>query len=603
MLASIFMVCAFAEFTINLNVDQNKIFTDEYIKLSITVSGESQASAKISLPELDFLTFSKNGQSSQTSFINGIVNRSISYNYIIRPIQTGNFSIPPIKVIVNGKLLQTKPLKLTFLNLKERKRLANSSNLKSEFDKKNLKIQLKLSKNKVYVDEPVILDCYIYKKMDFNFQNPEYSPPSLIDFISEDANTLKDRKNVNGIDYDVTIIQKILYPLKSGVFEIGPAILEGDQLKKVKKKRSSRSRHPFDSFFEDSFFQDSMFSMSNIEAYPLKIYSNISTLTVNPIPENAPDNFSGTVGNYKMNVSYSDLGNIKQGDAITLTIEIRGDGHIESVKEPLVSSAEGFKVFESEISLKPEKSSHTIGGIKTFKKMMILKKSGTIKLPDIQFSYFNIKQNKFQILSHKGINIEVKDNEENKEDQVITALTGKSPDKKELKILGQDIIFLNTEPSILKPSKPEIPLKTFISILIIILSSFTLFLFLITFQQNKMSDPSLLRRKAAYKNFKKELKKLNTDKNTNLRYGNLNNLLSTYLSAKFNYPEGTWTVSDISSKLENNDLSLKTSTDLKKYIEKLDMGQFGMSAMKDGEWKQFIADVDKTLKSMESLKS
>ncbi len=226
-LVSIFIVCpfAFAEFTINRNVDQNKIFIDEYIKLSITVSGESQASAKISLPELDFLTFSKNGQSSQTSFINGIVGRSISYNYIIRPMQTGVFSVPPIKAVVNGKLLQTKPLKLIFLDLKERKLLTNSSNLESGFNKKNLKIQLKLSKNKVYVDEPVILNCYIYKKMDFNFQNPEYSPPSLIDFISEDTTTLKDRKNINGIDYDITIVQKILYPLKSGVSEIGPAIL------------------------------------------------------------------------------------------------------------------------------------------------------------------------------------------------------------------------------------------------------------------------------------------------------------------------------------------------------------------------------------------
>ena len=67
------------------------------------------------MPEVANLIVQPRGQSQQMQIINGTTTVSVTYNYAVGSNTPGDYQIPAIDVMVDGKKLTTRPLKLKVL--------------------------------------------------------------------------------------------------------------------------------------------------------------------------------------------------------------------------------------------------------------------------------------------------------------------------------------------------------------------------------------------------------------------------------------------------------------------------------------------------------
>jgi len=103
-----------------------------------------------------------------------------------------------------------------------------------------------------------------------------------------------------------TVKKTALFPTQTGNLKIFP--LEAACAIQIPNKR--RSNDLFDQFFNDPFFQQTQTAKVDIK-------SNSLTITVDPIPANAPSGYSGAIGRFTFNASV-DKKKVKAGDPITL---------------------------------------------------------------------------------------------------------------------------------------------------------------------------------------------------------------------------------------------------------------------------------------------
>ena len=93
-------------------------------------------------------------------------------------------------------------------------------------------------------------------------------------------------------------------------------------------------------------------------------------LVIKPLPViDRPDDFTGAVGKYTMDVLAKPT-KVKVGDPITLTINIRGEGNIQTIGEPLLDSEsmKDFKAYDFEAKVTITDRGYGIKGEKLFKR-------------------------------------------------------------------------------------------------------------------------------------------------------------------------------------------------------------------------------------------
>jgi len=98
------------------------------------------------VPNVPGLSFASKGQSSQFNFVNGQSSSILSYDFSVRAAQPGDYTIPAMSALVNGKTLSSQPLKLKVLKVGE-------ATPESEIIGKNAFLKLVVAKKEVYLGE------------------------------------------------------------------------------------------------------------------------------------------------------------------------------------------------------------------------------------------------------------------------------------------------------------------------------------------------------------------------------------------------------------------------------------------------------------------
>lgn len=588
-------------------VDKTTVYTDEQIVLALTINNGS-GNEEINPPKSEFFNIQNAGTSSQTTIINGQMSRSVVFNFIIIPNKPGQTRIEPFIVIKNGQKFETDPIAINILPPNTRK---NSDSVQSDneamMDANELKVELKADKNEVYIDEPVVLRFKIYRRGDVRVNNVDYDIPKMTEFLTEPPAQAQNVGTINGIQYEVTEVKTILYPSSTGEFTIGPGVLKGEIIKRIQRQKNQRRRanSPFESFFDDEDDPFQSFFGSNLQAKPFRIASKTVSLKVIPLPESdKPKNFNGTVGNYKLNVEYSNLSKIKKGDSITITMSVEGAGHINAICEPLLTNTTGFKLFDSETSIQPLINNEKLAGKKIFKKMIVVEKFGKLKIPDVEFSFFNPYEKKYITLKKTGPEINVENIPDSKYFEKIYEAdsSAKKTEKKDLALSHQDIIFINTSTNSLKKYSESISWKYFF---MYILSApiFLILIYIPVARKNLFQTNIALKRKTfAFKEFKKQYNSIKFDpKNHKSSCSNLTKAMSDYFANKLNLPTGIWTVFEIDKKFTELKMPEINKSEFIKILEKLDMYSFGMSEISQNDWKKIYKNILDTVESIERL--
>src|SRR5207244_7113826 len=191
-----------------------------------------------------------------------------------------------------------------------------------------------------------------------------------------------------------------------GNFEIGPVKAKA-QVLTPRRPSSPRSRSPFDLFnlddpFSDPFFSDPFGEVG--ERREIEINSEPVAFDVKPLPQNAPANFSGAIGNFTMTADAKPK-SVQVGDPITVTTTISGRGNFDRVNAPGIEDEHGWHKYPPSSKFKQD-DEVGISGTKTFETVLSPNEKKQ-SLPVMAFAYFDPVKEQYVTLRSDPIAISV----------------------------------------------------------------------------------------------------------------------------------------------------------------------------------------------------
>jgi len=431
------------DITVSASVDRQRIDLDEVISFMVSIEGTSDF-PDVAPPRSDgFVIISGPSQSSSIQIVNGAMSASKTIQWRLAPTRTGAQTIQAIDIKYGRKTYSTQAITVT-VNVAQSPAVAASRtptpgpapgspparSVSSPSD--GLFLKAEVPKITVYKGEELPVSFTLY------FQNVRnYAPQKLPDakgfwteLFPEKRNPSVSTETINGVAYKKATLRRLaLFPTTTGDLTIDPM-----QISCEVPAPSQRRRSVFDDFFDDSFFSDPFSGTKTvqIQSEPLKI-------RVRELPGTGqPAGFSGAVGNYVIESSIDTL-QTRQNQALTLRYSISGSGNINSVKLPPLELPSNVEIFEPKVERRVNNQGKSIRGSVTYEYVLIPRTSGRLRIPALNFVFFDPAGGRYQTSTAQGYAVNV-----NAVDQADFASSAGFR-KEEISLLGSDIRFINRD--------------------------------------------------------------------------------------------------------------------------------------------------------------
>jgi len=563
---------------IEMHIAPDTISIEDQAFLAITVTG-SGSLPDPELPNLSMFEVSSQGTSTNISIVNGKMESTYAYNYMLFPKRQGTFVIKPASVVYKRKRYETKEVTLTVLDSGVgTPRTLEKAAKTSDGETRDIFLLAELNKKKVYVNEQVTLTikfCYAVSLL----SQPDYTPPQTTDFWSDAIEPQRSYyQNINGRRYNVIEINTALFPTRSGELNIGSAMVSVNV-----KARSRRRRDPFSMF--DDFFDHGQ--TKKVRTKPLKI-------DVLPLPaENKPADYSGTVGEFFITSSIDKL-KTEVNQPVTVTYKIRGTGNIKTVAEPEIEDLVDFRVYRAASSEKVSIIDGVVGGTKIFEETYIPKRAGQLAIPAVSLNYFNPRTGQYKTVSTKPINIDVAQAAlSNYANIPVPRVAGRVIDDK-----AKDIRYIKIESGNLSLKQPLLITTP----LYLILNGVPVLLFVLVWigqkrKEKLSSDIGYARSRLARKLARKRLtaaRKLANSGQTAKFYAEIRFALFAYIADKLNVSPHGLTGDKLLEIMKNSDIEEEIIGKTASLLRQADFAQYSSS-------NSAMEDVRQSLKSAEEI--
>ncbi len=332
-------------------------------------------------PSTDGLRISGTGKSSQTSIINGKVDKSVSYSATIYPQRTGEFSIGPFEYKVDGEIKQlTGRLKV----------VATSGDAAASQSWNDVTFaRIASNRQQVYVQEPFDLTLSIYSRTDVQLAgniNLQGLPETGLSGPEWEEIPNGKREQLDGVLYDVRQFKTSLRAMGSGEFRFAPVVTVQVA---APQQQQQRRRDPFG------------FGLFNsVQTIPVELEVEPATVQVLPLPtDGKPDGFSGAVGRFQFQVT-ADPKEVSPGDPITLQMTIVGEGNYDRILPPALPAEAPFRLFGEAVRQQGN------NGVR-FEQVISPRDETVTEIPAIGFSYFDSESGAYRTVSSQRIPITV----------------------------------------------------------------------------------------------------------------------------------------------------------------------------------------------------
>lgn len=406
------------EISFEVAVDREHITLDESVSLQFKVFAEgSQAAYRVGEPEFhapDFQAInSYESPSLQNFYINGQFSSRYSNEIVVtlKPKKVGTFKIENLAIEIGGKKYTAPAISVEVSQAGQGTPppqgyggLGGLRGTGKQSDNNPFLVRSEVSKSEIFKGEQIIVSYYLYSSSSISdFQIQKY--PVLDQFFREDLEIPAlnrrglqwEQVNLDGITYSRALLaQYAAYPLATGELGIDSMSVKASYI----VKKSGRGNNVFDDPFFGNFFAQTKVDTQSSQAIKIK---------VNPLPlEGRPKDFKDVVGQFEMS-SALDRTNAKVGEGLNFVINIQGRGNVSAIEAPALNLSEELRLFESNGKAKSGRGG---SGQKVFEYLIIPKKPGNLKIPQVSFSYFDPTDKKYK--THKTeeipIVIEASDN-------------------------------------------------------------------------------------------------------------------------------------------------------------------------------------------------
>jgi hypothetical protein len=407
---------ALADVKLQVRVDRKTITLDDTLTLQVSVESRGAAAPEVEMPALDgFDIVSQQVQRPmQFSFNFGsgaVVQSQMIYTYTLRPTRVGSITIKPIVAELDGERKASAPVTITVSQGSgsppaaptapsadtpaedaPQGEVVNTAAKSGGIDLAQVDgsafIRAVADKATPYVGEQVTVTLYLYTREQLRGPPATELEPTTDGFWVHDLlgnqQQREQRQVIQGAVYAVYPLRRFAaFPLKSGELTIGPMALRMDTSSVFDIFGGRRRSEP----------------VISRKSAPL-------VFEVKPLPERKdPQAGEPLVGRFSVE-SKLDRASTATGDAVTLTVIVRGQGNIRDVKfeTPVIA---GIDVLEPDIKDFIEAPEDRVGGTRELRYLLVPRAPGTYKLPEFELTAFDPATERYQRVASTPMTLEV----------------------------------------------------------------------------------------------------------------------------------------------------------------------------------------------------
>ena len=398
--------------TLDVICNKNTFEVGEDIIIKYTVNKKAENFTSPNFGGLVILSGPNPSTSQSVSIINGVttIKSSTTYSFYLRANKTGEYKISAASIIVDNKKIKSKELNLSIVKATNNQIQQKKVQVKNQ---KNIFIEGFISNPNPYLGEPITLKYILYNRLRDLSSLSINKMPVFSNFWKKDIPQSNNSKTeiINNKYYEVsTVLEYILIPQNKGSYKIDPI----------------------------EILAAGFFSGNQI------IKSNSILIDVKDI-KNAPLNFSGVVGDFKIETKL-EKDSVLNNEVVSYFVTIIGKGNIELVTWDDIQTdfPKDFEIIKSNI----DESKIFKAGIhrskKTFEYILIPKFEGKYDKIKTSITAFNFKDKKFYTITSHTNSLKVLNNP-NAKNEKTDDLNKYSTDK--------DINFIKKNPKNKKNNK------------------------------------------------------------------------------------------------------------------------------------------------------
>lgn len=337
-------------------------------------------------------------QQSSIQMVNGHTSSSAStrYTYTFYAEKRGTYTIAGARAVVKGKSLTSPAAKITVAG----DAVQSGGTPKMHSDQgahissgNELFIRVSADKRSVYEQEPILLTYKVFTTQELT--QLEGKMPDLKGFHTQEIPLPQQKsfhmEQVNGKTYKcVTWSQYVMYPQMTGRLEIPSITFKGIVV------QENKATDPFEAFLNGG---------SNYTEIRRNIVAPSISVEVMPLPKR-PDGFSGGVGHFTMQAAVSSP-KVKAGEALTLTVTVKGTGNIKLLKQPEVKMPTSFDQYEPKITDHTQLTEKGLEGSIDYAFTVIPQTPGEFTIPGARFVYFDTADKEYKTLQTAPVTVTV----------------------------------------------------------------------------------------------------------------------------------------------------------------------------------------------------
>ena len=401
LLLTLAFLCAMAQpqaaeprFTVKSGVDSTSIGTQDTLEYEVEVEGTGfRAVDPPDLTELEgWEVLDGPRRVQRQSIVNGQFSAAVQLLWTLGPRRAGRLTIPAMAMRVDGQPFRTDPIDVQVVKGSVAARLPSSSGTPGAGE---VLLVADVDKRRAYVGEQITFTLRLLTQLgvrgmayqtraEFN----GFWAEKEFDYVDDPPGRIEGNQIVHeGKPFNEYVLARVaLFPTASGSLQIEPINLQ----LRVRAERNDR----FSSFFFDR------------EKTQLRRSARVQ-VEVLPLPVGGrPDSFSGAVGEFRLQVE-TDRSESVVNDAVSLHVEITGDGNIRSVGDPTLPPLADFRQFEPTVNETHRFRKARYGGSRTWEYVLVPLAPGDQSLPPITFSYFDPGAGKYRTLRSESIPLRI----------------------------------------------------------------------------------------------------------------------------------------------------------------------------------------------------
>jgi len=359
--------------SVQMSSDRASVAVGQTFRLTIRADITGSTNLRFHLPRLD--DFDVLGRQITRPFnLGAVVQATTVHTYTLRARAPGTYTLEAPVAHVDGQQFRGEPLTLTVTGPgqpapqqpQQQTPAAPPGQLDGAEVDREAFIRTVVEPERPYVGQQITVSVYLYTRA------PLRQAPSMIREPSADGFWVQDllppqrtldatQEVVAGNFYRAYLIKKFAaFPLRAGELEIGAA------------EMGITTGGAFDLFRAPEQIRR--------EGVPV-------TVEVRELPEDdAPLRTDAVVGAYRLEARL-DRGQVRTGDAVTLTATVRGTGNLRDVRLE-VPDIDGLEILASPPEDRVETNSGVVGGERRFTWLIVPQQPGVYELPDLALRVF-----------------------------------------------------------------------------------------------------------------------------------------------------------------------------------------------------------------------